>query len=74
MGFGGGFGVAVGEEGVADGVEAMVVELDGAIEEVAVFILRIGISENFFIYVVICFLAVNFKGLEVINSVFNGLF
>jgi len=41
FGFGIVFGVAVGEEGVADGVEAMVVELDGVIEEVAVFILRI---------------------------------
>jgi len=42
-GFGGGAGlfVTVGIEGVADGVEAMVVELYGVIEEVSVFILRI---------------------------------
>jgi len=40
-GFGFGVGVAVGEEGVADGVEAMVVELYGVVEDAAVFILRI---------------------------------
>ena len=74
MGFGSGFGVAVSEEGVADGVEAMVVELYGVIENVSVFILRIGVSEDFFVYVIVCVFAVNFKGLDVINSVFNGLF
>jgi len=34
----------MGEEGVADSVEAMVVEFYGVIEDIAVFILRIGVS------------------------------
>ena len=69
-----GFGVAVGEEGVADGVEAMVVELYRVIEDITVFILRIAVSEDFFVYVIICILAVYSEGLYVINSVFDGLF
>ena len=66
--------MAVGEEGVTDGIEAMVVELHRVVKDAAVFILRVGVSEDFFVYVVICVLAVNSEGLQVINSVFDGLF
>ncbi len=41
--------MAVCKEGVANGVKAIVVELDGVIEEVAVFILRIEIAQDFFV-------------------------
>ena len=72
--FGIGFGVAVGEEGVADGVETVVIEFYRIIEDVTVFVLGISITSDFFIYVIISVRTVYYLAFNVINTIFNGLF